>query len=130
MGWKVEALLSHLGFAHFKHLVALEDDGIRRTTGADEAHSLRVGREFARALSGHGIGRVEDGATGQRAEHGDVLQRHLRGSVLTDRDTGMRADKLDVGGRNGSHTKLIEAAGEKAGKGAEEGNETVTSGQA
>src|ERR1700680_1983802 len=36
---------------------------------------------------------IEHGATEDGTKHGQIFQGHLRGTILTDRDTGMRADQ-------------------------------------
>src|ERR1051325_6082499 len=51
------------------------------------------------------------------AYHRQVLEGHLRGAVLADRDTGMRSDQIDISARYGSHSNLIECAREERGEG-------------
>src|SRR5580704_9067371 len=51
-----------------------------------------------------------------RAEHGDILQRHLRWTVLTDRDTTMRPAQIDVRAADGRHAHIVVRARKETGK--------------
>ena len=44
---------------------------------------LCVGSELHSLLSGDSVAGVEDGCSGDGSEHGQILQTHLRGSILT-----------------------------------------------
>ena len=79
-------------------VVAVNDFGVR-PGGPDEADAAGVGGQLHGALAGNRIRGIKDRSAGNGSEHGDVLQRHLRGSVLTDRDTGVAA--WNIGGREG-----------------------------
>ena len=63
------------------------------------------------------VARVEDGAAVHRAHHREVLERHLRGAVLADRDAGVRADELDVRPADGGHADEVVGAREERGEG-------------
>ena len=58
-----------------------------------------------------GVGRVEDGAAVDGAQPGEVLERHLRGAVLADRDAGVGADQADVGAADRRHADEVVGAG-------------------
>lgn len=73
----------YLGPSHFEGLCATVDDWDIGTTRTDEAHALGVGRQLHSSLCGHSVTGVEDGAVRDSAEHGQVLQRHLGGAILT-----------------------------------------------
>lgn len=44
---------------------------------------LSVGSKLHSFLSGYAVAGVEDGCRGNGSKHGQILQTHLRGSVLT-----------------------------------------------
>ena len=73
----------YLGLSHFEGLCATVDDWDIGTTRTDEAHALGVGSQLHSSLRGHSIAGVEDSAVWDSAEHGQVLQCHLRGAILT-----------------------------------------------
>ena len=73
----------YLGLPHFEGFGAFVDDRDVGTTSTDETHALFVGSQLDSSLSGHSVAGVEDSALWDCAEHGQVLQRHLGGSVLT-----------------------------------------------
>ena len=52
-----------------------------------------------------------------RAQHGQVLQGHLGGSVGADLDAGVRADQADVGLGDGRHADEVVGPGEERGEG-------------
>lgn len=49
---------------------------------------------------------VEDGGVGHGAEHGDVLEPHLRGSVFSDAHAAVRTDQVHVRLADGTHADL------------------------
>ena len=77
---------------------------------ADEADAFGVGGQFDSTFAGNCIRRIKDGGAGNRPEHRDVLQRHLRWTVLADRDAGVTADEVAVRHRNGAHSDLVVGA--------------------
>ena len=58
---------------------------------ADERDAVAVGQRGHELRRLVGVARVQDGRAVDRAQRGDVLQRHLRRAVLADRDAGVRA---------------------------------------
>src|SRR5256886_2559998 len=65
-------------------------------------------------IGGDAVGWVEDDGLGDRAEEREVLERHLRGPVLADRDARVRAAELQVDRKstrlNSSHSQISYAA--------------------
>ena len=97
---------NHLGLADLEGLVVVVEDGRVGSGGADEADALRVGRQFGGTLAADGVAGVKDGRAGDGAEHAQILKRHLRRTVLADRDARVRAHAVDVGLRDGAHAQL------------------------
>ena len=82
----------HLGLANLKLLIVAVDDLGSWPGDPDEADTPSVGGQFHGTLGGHGVAGVEDGGARKRPEHGDVLQRHLAGAVLSYGDSTVAAD--------------------------------------
>jgi len=61
---------------------------------------FRAAAKLHGGIGGDAVGGIEDEGLGDGAEHGQVLQRHLRGPVLADRDAGVRAAELHVRARD------------------------------
>ena len=104
------ALAHHLGLADGERLVVGVDDGRVGPTRAYVADALGVGGELDGALGRDGIARIEDAGVRHRAEHGQVLECHLAGTVLADRAADVRAAEVHVRLRDGAHADLIECA--------------------
>src|SRR5256714_5425538 len=68
-----------------------------------------------------GVAWIDDGTTKDGAQHGQILERHLRRSILANRDTCVRTTEADVGTGDGSHTDKVIGTREECGKGRSEG---------
>ena len=66
------------------------------------------------ALGAHRVARIEHRTAGLRAAHRQILERHLRGSVLSDRHTRVRAGELDVDVADCRHADEISRARQEA----------------
>src|SRR4051794_37830591 len=104
-------MVTCLALADFEVLIVGVDDRRSRTRRANEDDALTVGRQLRGTLTSDRVAGVEDNTTGNRTEEGQILERHLAGSVLTDRDTAMGSGELDVGERDGTHADLVRGTG-------------------
>ena len=96
--------------------------------GSQVANTTGVGRQLHGPLHGHGVTGVEDSAAGQGLEHGQVLQSHLAGPVLSDADPAVGPHHVDVGLADHPHAQVIEGPGEEGSEGADEGDGPVSAG--
>ena len=96
--------------------------------GSQVANTAGVGRQLHRPLHGYGIAGIEDSAAWQGLEHGQVLQRHLAGTVLSDTDPAVRPHHVDVGLGDDAHPQVVEGPGEEGSESADEGNGSVPAG--
>ena len=85
--------LPYLSLANLKLLVVVIDDWCSRSGGTREGHTLVVSGQLNGSLTGHSVGGVEANSSGDSAEHGEVLQGHLRGTVLTWREEKRGSDR-------------------------------------
>lgn len=115
----------HLGLADGELLVVVVEDGRIRSGGADEANAFGVGCQLDGPLGADRVARIENGAAGNGAKHGQIFERHLAGPVLADADAAVRADEVDVRLRNGAHADLVESAREERGERRDERNGAV-----
>jgi hypothetical protein len=92
-------------------LVGVVDHRCRHAHGAQVDDALPVGDRLHELGGLVGVGGDEHGAAVDGAEHGDVLECHLRRAVLADRDAGVRADELDVGAADRRHAKEVVRSG-------------------
>src|SRR5438067_8618664 len=67
-----------------------------------------------------GVAWIDDGTTKDGAQHGQILERHLGRSILTNRDPCMGTYKTNIGAGDGSHTNEIIGTREERGKGRSE----------
>ena len=69
------------------------------------------------------IGGVEHRAAVDRAHHREVLEAHLRGTVLADRNAGVRTDQANLRARDRRHADEVVRAREERGEGRGERDE-------
>lgn len=99
-------LASH--YTHLKLVVVVIDDCSARTGGPDEANAWGVGSQLTGTLSRHSIRWIKDCSRGYGAEHGNVLQSHLAGAVLTNTYTSMGSNTVQVGlETNTNHVSIL-----------------------
>ena len=111
-----------------EHLGAADREGLRRVVqhrvGAPGGPHVRDAVEVGHGLCQRGgagrVAGVQDGGAVDRAQHGQVLQRHLGRAVGADLDAGVRADQADVGLGDGRHPDEVVGAGEEGGEGGRE----------
>jgi len=64
--------------------------------GADVDDPLALGGELDGGVRRHAVARIEHDRLRYRAEEREVLERHLRRAILSNRDAGVRAAELHV----------------------------------
>ena len=87
----ISRLLDDAAASYSEFILVAVDDFRVGSRRADEADAFGVGGQFDSTFAGNCIRRIKDGGAGNRPEHRDVLQRHLRWTVLADRNAGMTA---------------------------------------
>lgn len=90
--------------------------------GSDVGASLVVGSQFNSSFTGNGIRWVEADGSDQRSELREIFQTHLGGTILTEGDTSVGTNELDVSEGDRSHSHLIEGSGEEGSETRDEGN--------
>jgi len=101
--------------------VAVDDFG-SRSGSSDVDKSDVISGEFDCSFSGNGVGGIEHNTVRNCTEHSEIFEGHLRWTIFTNRDTGMRSDELDIHVGDTSHTDVIESSAEESTKGRAEGN--------
>lgn len=86
-------------------IVGIDDIGIRAVHTC-ECNTLGVSSKFDGTFAGNSVSWVENCASGDGTEHGDVFKTHLTGTILTNAHTAMRTNEIDIGLRNCTHTNL------------------------
>ena len=121
-------LSDQLGLANTECLLTRVENRQRRSGGSQIANTAGVGRQLHRPLHGYGVAGIEDSAAWQGLEHGQVLQRHLAGPVLSNTDSAVRPHHVDVGLGDDSHPQVVEGPGEEGSEGADESDGSVSAG--
>ena len=93
-------------------LRSVEDGGglPRRAEVGDAAEVGHRGHEPDRGVAVRGI---QDGRPVDRAEGGEVFERHLRGAVLADRHPGVRSAQAEIRPADRRHADLVVGAREE-----------------
>ena len=117
----VGAVTEGLGAADGELLaVGVERRG-RLSRGPDVGDPGKIGHACDEPDRRVPVGRVQHGGAVDRAERGQVLQRHLGGAVLADRHARVRTAQAEVGAADRRHADLVVRAGQERSEGRREG---------
>ncbi len=97
----------HLGAADVELLVGAVDRVGPRPARAQVGDPVVIGHRLDQLDGLVGIGRIQDDRLAERAELGEILQRHLRRAVLADRDAGVRAVDAQLRLRDDPHPNEV-----------------------
>ena len=123
----VSALAQHLQAADRKRLVVAVDDRGLRPARADVNRAGMIGGQRDEPLGADRVARVEHRDVRLRPAHREILERHLRRTVLADRHARVRAGHLDPDLADRRHADEVGRARQEAGEGGRKRNRAARS---